>query len=142
MKKTFLLIFLTALVGTTYGQSGCFEEWKAVFEKRGAYTITDDMYRNVIISFVKDGQSSCVYGKVRVENGKVVSVFVQYENGEYVLMDQKFTNNSKRPPGIENGISEEIVNEAGEHFYVLFIDKIKPKKREYKKATGPGAQYN
>jgi hypothetical protein len=99
------------------------------------------MYRNVIISFIEGTESFCIYGKVRVENGKIVSIFIQYEDGEYSLMDQKFVNKMNRAPGVINGISEEISNEAGEKFYVLFIDKIKPKKREFKKAAGPGAEF-
>ncbi len=142
MKKGFLLILLSVLTIQSYAQNGCYSEWKAVFEKRGAYTVTDDMYRNVIISFIDGEDSYCIYGKARVENGKVVSIFVQYEDEEYGLMDQKFANKNSRPPGIVNGISDEIINEAGEHFYILFIDKIKPKKREYKQAAGPGAEFN
>ena len=141
MKKSLLLLFFSALFVSSYAQEGCFKQWKEVFTKRGAYTVMDDMHRKVIISFIEGGESYCIYGKVRVENGKIVSIFVQYEDGEFALMDQKFTNNIKRPPGVMNGISEEITNEAGEKFYVLFIDKIKPKKREYKKAAGPGAEF-
>ncbi|MFD1552311.1 hypothetical protein DNU06_11240 [Putridiphycobacter roseus] len=141
MKKIFLLILLSVFFVNSYAQTGCYSDWKTVFEKRGAYTVTDDMYRNVIISFIEGEESFCIYGKVRVENGKIVSIFVQYEDGEFALMDQKFTNKLKRAPGIVNGISEEISNEAGEKFYVLFVDKIKPKKREYKKAAGPGANF-
>lgn len=141
MKKTFLLLLFSAFLSQSFAQTGCYSEWKSVFEKRGAYTVTDDMYRNVIISFIEGEESFCIYGKVRVENGKIVSIFVQYEDGEFALMDQKFTNKVNRPPGIVNGISEEITNEAGEKFYVMFIDKIKPKKREYKKAAGPGADF-
>lgn len=141
MKKVFLFLLFTVFFSSIYAQSGCFSEWKTVFEKRGAYTVTDDMYRSVILSFIEGEESYCIYGKVRVENGKIASIFVQYEDGEFALMDQEFHNKSNRAPGIANGISEEITNEAGEKFYVLFIDKIKPKKREYKKATGPGAEF-
>ncbi|MDX1350310.1 MAG: hypothetical protein R3279_08685 [Putridiphycobacter sp.] len=141
MKKTILLFLFSGIIMQSFAQTGCYAEWKKVFEQRGAYTVTDDMYRSVIISFIEGDESFCIYGKVRVENGKIVSIFVQYEDGEFALMDQKFTNKANRPPGIVNGISEEITNEAGEKFYVLFIDKIKPKKREYKKAAGPGAEF-
>lgn len=142
MKKTFLLLLFSTFLMPSFAQTGCFAEWKAIFEKRGAYTVTDDMYKSVIISFIEGDESFCIYGKVRVENAKIVSIFVQYEDGEFALMDQKFTNKAQRPPGIENGISEQITNEAGEKFHVLFTDKIKPKKREYKKAAGPGAEFN
>jgi len=141
MKKTLLLFIFSILFTATYAQSGCFAEWKTVFEKRGAYTVSDDMHRKVIISFIEEGESFCVYGKVRVENGKIVSVFVQYENGEYQLMDGKLVNSKKQAPGITNGISEEITNDDGEKFHVLFIEKIKPKKKSYKSAGGPGADF-
>ena len=100
MKKTFLLLFFSVLISSAFSQSGCYSEWKEVFTKRGAYTVSDDMHRKVILSFIEEGESFCVYGKVRVENGKIVSVFVQYENGEYELMDGKLANVKKTPPSI------------------------------------------
>lgn len=141
MKKTLLLLFFSVLFSSAFSQSGCFSEWKEVFTKRGAYSVSDDMHRKVIISFIEEGESFCVYGKVRVENGKIVSVFVQYETNEFELMDGKLVNSKKTAPGISNGISEEITNENGEKFYVLFIEKIKPKKKSYKPAGGPGADF-
>jgi hypothetical protein len=141
MKKTFILLFFTVLFSNIYAQDGCYKEWKEVFDKRGAYTVSDDMHRKVIISFIEDGKSYCVYGKARVENGRIVSVFVQYEDGEYELMDGKILNSQKMSPAITNGISELCVNENGEQFYVMFIEKIKPKKKAYKSAGGPGADF-
>jgi len=101
----------------------------------------DDMHRKVIISFIEGDESFCVYGKVRVENGKIASVFVQYENDDYELMEGKLVNVRKTSASIKNGISELTINENGEKFYVLFIDKIKPKKKAYKSAAGPGAEF-
>ena len=141
MKKTLLLFIFSVLFTATYSQTGCYSEWKAVFTKRGAYTVSDDMHRKVIISFIEDGESYCVHGKVRVENGKIVSVFLFFDNGDPELMKGKLVNSNKLAPGVANGISELITNENGEKFYVLFIDKIKPKKRAYKSAGGPGAEF-
>ena len=142
MKKICLLFMFSALMSSVYSQTGCYEQWKAVFERRGAYTVSDDMHRKVIISFVENGETYCVYGKVRVENGKIVSVFVQYENSEYELMEGKLLNAKKVAPGIVNGMSELITNQNGEKFYILFIEKIKPKKKSYKSAGGPGAEFD
>jgi len=142
MKKSLLLLFFTAFFMTSYAQEGCYKQWEKVFTKRGAYTVMDDMHRKVIISFIEGNESFCVYGKVRVENGKIVSVFVQYENDDYELMEGKLTNSKKSSPSIKNGISELATNENGERFYVLFIEKIKPKKKSYKSAGGPGSLYN
>lgn len=137
MKRTILLVFLTFLFSGAYAQTGCLQEWRKVFQERGAYSVSDDMHRKVYISFVENGESWCVLGKARVENGKVVSVFLEYEDGTYELMDMKLLNKDGKAPAIENGISEEIINEAKEHFYVIFVEKLKPKKREYKTVGGP-----
>jgi len=140
MKRTILLLFLTFSLSGAFAQTGCLAEWKKAFAERGAYSVSDDMHRLVYISFVENGESWCVLGKARVENGKVVSVFLQYEDGTYELMDMKLTNTTGKAPGIENGISEEIINEENEHFYVIFVEKLKPKKKEYKTVGGPPSE--
>ncbi|MBD3637854.1 MAG: hypothetical protein HUJ25_10905 [Crocinitomicaceae bacterium] len=137
MKKTLLLLFFSCLVTGAFSQ-GCLEAWKKAFEKRGAYTVSDDMHRKVYIHFEDGEDSYCVAGKARVENGKIVSVFLQYEDGTYELMDMKITNLNGQPAGITDGISEEMINEKGDHFYVIFVEKLKPKKKEYKTVGGPG----
>ena len=137
MKRTLtLLIFALSFTGT-FAQD-CLEEWKSAFAKRGAYSVSDDMHRKVYIAFVENGEATCVLGKARVENGKVVSIFLQFEDGTYELMDVKFYNKAKLQPGIENGISEEIITENREHLYVIFVEKLKPKQKEYKVVGGPG----
>ena len=137
MKKTLLLLFFSVLVSGAYSQ-GCLDDWKSAFEKRGAYSVSDDMHRKVYMHFSDGPDSYCVSGKARVENGKVVSVFLQYEDGTYELMDQKITNSSGSPASISNGISELISNEENEKFYVIFVEKLKPKKKAYKTVGGPG----
>jgi hypothetical protein len=138
MKKTFLLLSFIFMLTAAFSQAGCLEEWRAAFEKRGSYSVSDDMHRKVYVSFVEDGQSECFLGKARVENGRIVSIFLQFEDGTYDLMDQKFANKDGRPPGVTNGISEEIISEANEHLYIIFVEKLKPKKKEYKTVGGPG----
>jgi hypothetical protein len=138
MKSTILLLFFTLSMSSVFAQTGCLEEWRAAFADRGAYSVSDDMHRKVYISFVENGESWCVLGKARVENGKIVSVFLQYEDGTYELMDMKLVNLAGKAPGVENGISEEVINEENEHFYVIFVEKLKPKKKEYKTVGGPG----
>lgn len=137
MRRTILLLFLTFLFSGAFAQTGCLQEWRKVFEERGSYSVSDDMHRKVYISFVEKGESWCVLGKARVENGKIVSVFLQYEDGTYELMDMKLLNKDGKAPGVTNGISEEIINEANEHFHVIFVEKLKPKKKEYKTVGGP-----
>ena len=89
------------------------------------------MHRNVILSFFEDGASFCISGKARVENGLIISVFKQFADDTYELMEKKFYNSKKNPPTIVNGISEMIYNTDSEKFKVVFIDALKPKKKEY-----------
>jgi hypothetical protein len=137
--KKFLLLSLTLLTFLgTYAQSDdCFKRLEDAFTKRGAYTISDDMHRNVIVSFFDESGSSCVAGKARVENGFIVSIFLQYKDDTYELMDKKFYNIKKAPPTISNGISEMIYTADGEKFRIVFIDKLKPKAKSFKTVELP-----
>jgi hypothetical protein len=136
MKRTLTLLIFTLTLQGAVGQD-CLEQWKKAFEERGAYSVADDIHRKVYIAFIEEGVANCVLGKARVENGKVVSIFLQYEDGTYELMDVKFTNKAKLQPGITNGISEEIITEDREHLYIIFVEKLKPKQKEYKVVGGP-----
>ncbi|MBK7130759.1 MAG: hypothetical protein IPM74_04100 [Crocinitomicaceae bacterium] len=141
MRRIILLSFFTLMIGGSFAQTGCYTEWKTAFDERGSYAIGDEVHRNVYIAFVEDGESYCVQGKARVEYGKIVSIWFMFEDGTYDLMESdKFTNKAKAAPGIVNGISEEIITKDGEHFYIIFVDKIKPKKKSYKTVGGPPSE--
>lgn len=137
--KKFLLLSLTLLtfLGAFAQTDDCFKRLEDAFTKRGSYTIPDDMHRNVIVSFFDANGSSCVSGKARVENGFIVSVFLQYKDDTYELMDKKFYNAKKSQPTITNGISEMIFTTEGEKFRIVFIDKLKPKAKSYKSVEIP-----
>ncbi len=138
MKKTILLILsIFTFFGAFSQDNGCFPKLEKAFEKRGAYTVADDMHRNVILSFFEGGESFCLNGKVRVENGSISAIFIQFKEGDYELYDKKFYNAQKNPPKVTNGISEMIFTADGEKLRVVFIEKLKPKQREYQKANLP-----
>jgi len=141
MKKSLLFGLSFFLFVGAFSQTAqtddCFKKLEEAFTKRGAYTISDDMHRNVIISFFEGETTNCVVGKVRVENGTIVSVFLQYKDDTYELMDKKFYNLKKQAPTITNGISEMIVTTDNEKFRVVFIEKLKPKAKSYKAVQLP-----
>jgi hypothetical protein len=138
MKKG-LLILSSFLIGyATFAQDDCYKRLEEAFAKRGAYTVADDMHRNVIISYFEKEGTSCVSGKARVENGQIVSLFIQYDDNTYELIEKKFYNDKKAPPSIENGISQMIFTPDGEKFKVIFIEKLKPKQKTVKEAALPG----
>ncbi len=137
MKKSLLFLSAVFLAFSLSAQSDCYKRLEDAFTKRGAYTVADDMHRNVIISFFEKGGTVCVYGKARVENGQIVSIFKQFDDNTYELIDKKFFNDKKAPPTISNGISEMIYTSDGEKFKVIFIEKLKPKKKTVKEVTLP-----
>ncbi|MDF3029219.1 MAG: hypothetical protein K0S23_3526 [Fluviicola sp.] len=136
--KNILLAILTLTLGfSASAQDDCFKKLEEAFSKRGSYTVADDMHRNVIVSFFTPEGTECLTGKARVENGSVVSVFLQYDDGTYYLLEKKFYNAKKTSPIVTNGISEMIFTVDGEKFRVVFIDKLKPKAKSYKQANLP-----
>ena len=136
MKKSLLVLCVSILSLSASGQA-CFLRLQKAFDERGAYAISDDMHRNVILSFFDGGETYCISGKARVENGTIVSVFKQFADDSYELMDKKIYNSKKQPPTIVNGISEMIYNEDSEKFKIVFIDALKPKQKEYKEVVLP-----
>lgn len=137
MKRTILAVIITLIGFSGFSQDDCFIKLQKAFDDRGANAIADDMHRNVIISYFQEGGSYCVSGKVRVEGGTIVSIFLQYDDNTYELMEKKFFNSKKTAPIIVNGISEMIENTDGEKFKVVFIEALKPKKKSYKSVALP-----
>lgn len=136
--KNILLVAFTLFLGIhSFAQDDCFKKLEEAFSKRGSYTVADEMHRNVIISFFTPEGTECRSGKVRVENGTIVSIFLQFDDSTYELYEKKFYNAKKLSPTITNGISEMIFTSDGEKFKVVFIDKLKPKQKSYKQADLP-----
>ena len=139
MKKIVLFAFATVIsISSLFAQNeNCYEKLENAFLERGAYTVSDDIHRNVIISFFEEDEVFCVKAKVRVENGFITSIFYYFDDNTSELYDNKFYNDKKQQPTIENGISEMITNADGEQFKVIFIEKLKPKKKNLKRVEIP-----
>ena len=90
----------------------------------------------IVVQLTPTG-NSCFNGKARVENGTIVSIFIELEDSTFSLLDKKYTNEKKSAPSIINGISELILTEDGEKYKVIFIEKLKPKAKSYKEAVIP-----
>jgi hypothetical protein len=122
---------------TPVQEKTCLEKWQDAFKKRGADAIGDGMHRNVIVSITDKEGTECFVGKARVELNKVNSIFVLLEDETYELFEpDQFKE--KAPRKIENGVSEAWVSNDNRTFRVVFIEKLKPKAKEFKKAPDPG----
>lgn len=141
MKRILLFVLLGLFLFT--GKSvvaqddNCFEVYENAFKERGAYTISDNIYRNVMLSFFEGDEVYCVRAKVRVENGFITAIFYYYDDNTEELYEKKFNTLDGKSPRIINGISEMIVNADREKFKVVFIDKLKPKKKQLQKMIIP-----
>lgn len=132
-----MLATVALSVGTLSAQENCFERIEKAFKERGSYIVSDDVHRNVIISFFEDGQAQCVKGKARVEDGVITSIFIYFDDNTSEMYKKKFYNQKKQAPTISNGISEMIYTPDGEKFRIVFIEKIKPKQKKMKEAEIP-----
>ena len=140
MRKSLLTLMLLTLTVSVLAQKkdlNCFEKMESAFKERGAYTVADEMHRKVIVSFFEGDDVMCVNGKVRVENGKISSIFLQYSDATYEIMDVKFYNQNKQAPSISNGISEMIQTADGQRLRIVFIEQLRPKKKQFQQATLP-----
>jgi hypothetical protein len=137
MKNSLAILSILLISIAASAQGNCYTKLEEAFKKRGSYTVADDIHRNVIISFVTDKDTTCVYGKARVENGAMVNIFLQFEDNTYEIYEKKFYNANKMTPIITNGMSELIYTIDGEVFKVFFIDRMKPKQKSYKEVTLP-----
>lgn len=119
-------------------EATCFTKYAKVFEKRGAYEVNDSTYEDVIITIRKGTMADCFYGKVTVKNGNVDvnSLALRFEDNTYEKLDVTFKY-QKKPIKVVNGISNIIFTEDEELINVLFVKKIKPKKKKYAKAAEP-----
>jgi hypothetical protein len=138
MKNILLSIIASlAFFWSSAQDQSCFDRLEKAFKERGSYTVSDDIHRNVIVSFFENGEVYCVKGKARVENGTVSSIFIYFDDNTSELYDKKFFNQKKQPPIITNGISEMATTSDGEKFRVVFIDRLKPKQKSFKQAVIP-----
>ncbi len=127
LKWLFFAVFCFVLSNFSFTQAECFAKMEKAFSERGAYEVSDAMHKNVAICFFSKDRIGCYHGKVRVEGGKITSVFLQFSDDTYLLLEEQFYNSSKKPPVIKNGISEMIFTAKGESFKVVFMDQLKPK---------------
>ena len=142
MKKFISTFIITLIVTTVFSQDGtgttCYMKYAKVFEKRGAYQVNDSIYDDIIITIRKGTLADCFYGKVNVKNGNIDihNIYLKFEDATYEKLDLKFKYDAKLIE-IVNGMSNVILTEDEELVNILFVKKIKPKKKKYATAADP-----
>ncbi len=141
MKKLYVLFLISVFTSSALAQnSSCFEDYKKVFENRGAYPVEDGTHNNVILSNETKDVTECYICTVKVINGEVAEIAIHFEDDTKDLVIFQFKD--KLPWTIHNGISRTRVTNKDEKIHLMFTDKIKPKKKEYKKAPLPKFELN
>ncbi len=142
MKNLLVIAFLfgttAAFAQTSKTSETCLELYQKQFKERGSSPVEDGNHK-VIISITTETGTDCYEGKAKVESGSVAAVYMVYEDGTSEFLDRKYKGTAK--PKIVNGISETMNTTDGEAIQVVFITKILPKKKQFKKATGPGKDF-
>ncbi len=137
MRKILSIISAILISFFSFSQD-CFSRLESAFQERGSLAISDGIHEEVYICFFEDNETYCVEGKVRVENGTIIAIFPKFDDNSYETYNKKFYSTSKKtPPQISNGISELAITAEGEKFRVVFIKKLRPKKKAYKEISLP-----
>lgn len=134
MKKLYFAALLAtcSLSGFSQDDVDCYNYYYKVFEQRGAYNVQDGVHEDVIVSIRSGNETECYEGKVEVKNGSVSKIFLEFEDKTYEAYSPKFKNDYATT--IKNGVSRSQITMEDEIVNIFFLEKIKPKKKKYKKA--------
>lgn len=114
----------------------CHIKWAQRFEERGAYDVEDGSYSDVIITIRRGTTAECYNGKVDVVGGNAVAMYIKLEDGTFEQIKRKLKYDQKDFL-IINGMSKPLITINDELITVMFVKKIKPKKKGYVKAADP-----
>jgi hypothetical protein len=140
MKSFYTLVFLTVISGFIFGQETCFDQYKKVFDNRGADAVEDGVHKNVVLTVKSKTSTECYTVDVTVKRGEVVEISMYYEDGtsEPIIYEFKETNAWI----IYNGVSRTRITTADETIHIFFTNRIKPKKKTPVKAPAPKFELN
>lgn len=134
MRKIYFTSLLFLFVAASYAQDvDCYNYYYKAFEDRGAYNVEDGVHDTKVIVSIRSGNDiDCYEGKVEVKNGVIVKIFLKFVDETFEVYNPKFKNDYATT--IKNGVSRSQITMEDEIINVFFLDKIKPKKKNYKKA--------
>jgi hypothetical protein len=142
MKKLYILSALLFIGSAVSAQElfTCYDEWKKVFENRGADPVNDGDHDKVIVIVRTETTTDCYTAKVNVKGGVVIDVSLYFDDESYEAVEYEFKK--AIPWSINNGMSRTRITVADEMITIMFTDKIKPKKKKLKSAPKPTFDLN
>lgn len=140
MRTPFILFIILTSFVQSYSQESqetdgnCYQKYAKIFESRGAFDVEDGTYTDVILSFRKGSSADCFNGKVIIENKHVKKMYIKFSDNTFEEIERNWKNDISKIQ-IVNGISETFLTKEDELINVMFVKKIKPKKKEYQRAA-------
>ena len=145
MKKLYIL-FALLFIGSSFSAQElftCYDEWKKVFENRGADPVNDGDHDRVVLiirSIGDEPTTDCYTAKVNVKGGVIIGVSLYFDDESYEAVEYEFKK--IMPWNINNGMSKTRITVDDEMITIMFTDKIKPKKKKLKSAPKPNFDLN
>jgi len=142
MKKIYILSALLYVSSSFSAQElfTCYDEWKKVFENRGAFFVNDGEHDKVVVVVETEKATNCYTASVVVKGGVIISTALYFDDDSYEAVEYEFKENLAWK--INNGMSTERTTLDDEVVTILFTDKIKPKKKKLKSAPKPNFDLN
>ena len=142
MKKIYILAALLFISASYSAQElfTCYDEWKKVFENRGAFFVNDCEHDKIVLVVRTEKTTNCYTASVVVNGGVVISTALYFDDDSYEAVEYEFKENLAW--NINNGMSTERTTLDNEVITILFTDKIKPKKKKLKSAPKPNFDLN
>lgn len=145
MRKIYLIALLfsgtvvfcqTGGTGQKSDELNCYNKWVQKFDERGADEVADGVYDDIIITVRQGNKADCYNGKAEVKEKKVLTIYMQREDGSYDEIKWKWKNDRKNV-AVSNGISTTLISADNKLVNVIWPKKIKAKKAPFKRAPEP-----
>ena len=142
MKKIYILSALLFIASSYSAQElfTCYDEWKKVFENRGAFFVNDGEHDKVVVVVETEKATNCYTASVGVKGGVVISTALYFDDDSYEAVEYEFKE--ALAWSINNGMSKTRITVDDEMITIMFTDKIKPKKKKLKSAPKPNFDLN
>ncbi len=131
------------LIGSSFSAQDlftCYDQWRKVFENRGADPVNDGIHDNIVVTIRTGDVAECVTARAIVKGGVVIEIAYYFDDNTFEKVEYEWES-----PGewsIHNGMSRTKTTVDDEMINVMFINKIKPKKKKVKKAPVPNYDLN
>ena len=134
MKKIYILSALLFIASSYSAQElfTCYDEWKKVFENRGAFFVNDGEHDKIVLVVRTEKTTNCYTASVVVKGGIIISTALYFDDDSYEAVEYKFKEDLAW--SINNGMSADRATLDDEVITILFTDKIKTIKKKFKSA--------